>query len=135
MSGSIIYAYVSENPLSYTDPKGLCPVCVVPFIIGGVSALDVGATVAFLASGVALIDRMLSSGLEPGFLPADVGSAAWGQRKGIGAKAGKDLFHDIKKGNKKKPGSRAADVCTVNPDTGEILDGLGESIGNLNDGR
>ena len=45
------------------------------------------------------------------------------------------MFHDIKRGNRKKPGSRAADNCSVNPDTGEILDGQGQDIGNLNDGR
>ena len=129
------------NPLSFVDPYGLNPGAVAGAGIGsffGPIGTVVGGVVGFGAGawlGWNVVGPMLSSGLPPGFLPGDVGAKQWGRNNGIGAKGGKDLFHDIKKGNRGKPGSRAPDNCSVNPDTGEVLDGLGENIGNLNEGR
>ncbi|MEJ6003893.1 hypothetical protein WG898_25155, partial [Paucibacter sp. AS307] len=128
------YSYVGGNPTRYTDATGLCPMCVLPFL-GGITALDLGATAAVVGGGAALIDRMFSSGRAPGFWDAEKGAAEWGRRNGVGAKGGVDIFHDIKRGNRRKPGSRANDNCSVNPDTGEIRDGQGEHIGDLDLGR
>jgi hypothetical protein len=50
-------------------------------------------------------------------------------------KDAKKRFHEIKSGNRGRPGSKANDACGVNPDTGEIIDGTGEHIGDLNDGH
>ena len=41
----------------------------------------------------------------------------------------------IKKANKRKPGSKATDKCSVNPQTGDVYDGQGEHIGNLGEGH
>ena len=133
------YGYVGGNPVGYTDPKGEFAIAAVPIAMAVVAIAaaihGVQGTQDAINSSNSNGGPMLSNGLPPGFLPRDVGSKEWGRRNGIGAKGGKDLFHDIKRGNRKRPGSRAADNCSVNPDTGEILDGQGQDIGNLNDGR
>lgn len=70
-----------------------------------------------------------------GFMPGDAGAEEWGRRNGVGAKEGRRIFHDIKRGNRGKPGSKASDNCQVNPDTGEVTDSQGEHIGDMNDGH
>lgn len=69
---------------------------------------------------------------EPGFIDAEAGARKWGRRNNV-PNAG-DIFHDIKKGDRGKPGSKAADDCSVNPDTGDVNNGAGENIGNLGHG-
>lgn len=59
------YAYADGNPVSMIDPDGrlafLLP--AVPWVVGGgVTAMDIGATVAIVGGGAMLIDRMLSRG-------------------------------------------------------------------------
>ena len=58
------YGYVGGDPVGYVDPVGLCPVCVLP-LIGGVTALDLGATAAIIVGGAALIDQMFSNSNRP----------------------------------------------------------------------
>ena len=74
---------------------------------------------------------MMSSSFPEGFWPADAGSAEWGRRHGKGPKDGKDKFHRGVKGN--THGARPDHDFGVNPDTGEVIDQNGESVGNLND--
>lgn len=71
-----------------------------------------------------------STGLPPGYWPADAGASAWGRRAGVGAREGKGRFHGIKQ---KCPGSKATDVFGVNPNTGEVVDPTGEVVGTLDD--
>jgi hypothetical protein len=66
-----------------------------------------------------------------GYLPADKGAKEWGRRDGCGAEEGKRRFH---RGVKQRdPMSGAADDFYVNPETGDVLDPAGDSVGNLND--
>jgi RHS repeat-associated protein len=136
------YSYVGGNPISYIDPNGLNPGAAigagigtffagpVGTVVGGAIGFGVGAAIGWYVTG-----PMLSSGLPQGFWPGDKGADEWGRRNGIGAKGGRDIFHDIKRGNRRKPGSKAADNCSVNPETGEVRDGQGEHIGDLGLGR
>jgi RHS repeat-associated protein len=71
-----------------------------------------------------------STGLPPGYWPADTGAAEWGRRTGVGAREGKGRFHGIKQGC---PGSKATDVFGVDPKTGDVVDPTGEVVGNLDD--
>jgi RHS repeat-associated protein len=129
------YAYVGGNPLSWVDSTGLCPMCLaIPLVSSEITLTNIGIGAAIGGALVGL-DRMFNSGRPPGFWDGEKGAAEWGRRNGVGAKGGKDLFHDIKRGNRRKPGSRANDNCSVNPDTGEIRDGQGEYLGDLTLGR
>jgi RHS repeat-associated protein len=71
-----------------------------------------------------------STGLPPGYWPADTGAAEWGRRTGVGAREGKGRFHGIKQSC---PGSKATDVFGVDPKTGDVIDPTGEVVGNLDD--
>jgi RHS repeat-associated protein len=64
---------------------------------------------------------------EPGFWPGDAGSEEWGRRTNLGAKEGKRRFHKLKQDY----GGGATEDFVVNPDTGEVKDGAGDSAGNL----
>ena len=66
----------------------------------------------------------------PGYWPGDRGAAEWGKRNGLGARGGKNKFHGIKQGT---GGSRGDDDYSVNPETGDVTDQDGESVGNLYD--
>ncbi len=71
-----------------------------------------------------------SRGRPPGFWSADKGADEWGRRNGIGKKAGRRKFHDIKKGDGI---SKPDDSYGVNPDTGDVIGPDGENVGNLDD--
>jgi hypothetical protein len=141
------YAYVGGNPLRYIDFAGTNPAAgaiagagigtaILPgpgTVVGAAIGLGVGVWVGDKA--IKFFSEPMLATFPPGYLPGDKGAEEWGRRNDIGAKEGRDLFHDIKQGNRKKPGSRAGDNCGVNPDTGDIIDAQGENIGNLNGGR
>jgi RHS repeat-associated protein len=71
-----------------------------------------------------------NSGFPPGYWPGDKGAAAWGAKNGVGAREGKGRFHGIKQ---KCKGSKPTDKYGVNPDTGDVVDPEGNSVGNLDD--
>jgi RHS repeat-associated protein len=71
-----------------------------------------------------------NSAFPPGYWPGDKGAAAWGVKNGVGAREGKGRFHGIKQ---KCKGSKATDKYGVNPDTGDVMDPEGQSVGNLDD--
>lgn len=77
----------------------------------------------------------MANNLPLGFWSGDKGAEEWGRKNGIGAKGCRDIFHDIKQGDRSKPDSRASDNCSVNPDTGKIRDGNGDHIGDLDQGH
>lgn len=64
------YGYVSGNPLRYTDPKGLCPVCLAGPLLGGVTLGDLGIGAAITGAMVGL-DWMLSDATPPRGLPPE----------------------------------------------------------------
>jgi hypothetical protein len=133
VSGLIIYAYVGGNPISMVDPKGTF--FFIPALIAAAASTE-GAAVIIGSSAVLTGAAIwMANNLPPGFWPGNKGAEEWGRQNDVGAKGGRDIFHDIKRGNRSKPGSRAADNCSVNPDTGEVRDGNGDHIGDLGDGH
>jgi hypothetical protein len=47
----------------------------------------------------------------------------------VGARGGKNIFHGLKQ----NCGGKGDEDFSVNPDTGDVVDPSGESVGNLND--
>jgi hypothetical protein len=128
---------VTSDPVNWIDPNGLNPVAGAS--IGGTVAGPPGAFVGAaigIGIGVVIGDKMFSKeNRPPGAIDAIAGSKEWGKRNGVGGRKAVDIFHDIKKGNRGMPGSKAGDDCSVNPDTGDVYDGQGEHIGNLGEGH
>ena len=71
----------------------------------------------------------------PGAIDAKAGAKEWGRKNGVDGDRAVDIFHDIKRRNGGKPGSKAGDSCSVNPKTGDIFDANGDYIGNLDEGH
>ena len=134
------YVYVDNQPTRYIDPYGLNPATAVGAGIGtailpgpGTVVGAVVGTAIGIGIGVA-IDTVIQQSKRPsGAIDAIPGSKEWGRKNGVGNAV--DIFHEIKKGNRRRPGSKAADNCSVNPNTGEVFDGNGEHIGDLSDGH
>jgi hypothetical protein len=103
------YAYVNGNPIGFSDASGTV---ALPVTIGvGVGAIIIAtpqgqqAARDFATNVVRLVDAVLtffkpepvlSTGLPPGFWPADKGGEEWGRRNDVGAKEGRRRFHGIK---------------------------------------
>ena len=147
--GLNLFGYVRNDPLNYLDPTGENPVAgaLIGLGLGGPVGAVIGAgigTAVVLIGGAAVYDYVhnhwdtppppsdihLNSNFPPGYWPADRGAPEWGRRCGLGARQGKNRFHGIKQ---KCPGSRGTDEYGVNPDTGDVIDPSGESVGDLND--
>ncbi len=108
--------------------------------IGKTISTTAGAIAGALRSTIDAIDAAcdnspIKSVRPPGAIDAIRGAREWGKRNGVDPREAVDRFHDIKRGNRNRPGSRASDDCSVNPDTGEIYDATGEHIGDLGDGH
>ena len=122
------------NPLSGTDPSGLCPIClVVPFVGAGITVADIGIGAA-ISGGLIVLDKLVNSPAQstafpPGVWPGDKGSAEWGRRSGVGSREGKGRFHGVTQ----NCGGRGTDNYGVDPSTGDVYNPSGEVVGNLND--
>lgn len=63
--------YAEANPLQFTDPQGLCPMCVAAPVLGGgitLGDLGIGAAVGGAMLG---LDRMLNGAAQPRGLPPE----------------------------------------------------------------
>ena len=139
------YSYVGGDPLQYADPSGNMALPVAAGLGIGLVILSTPqgqqAATDFATGIVKIVDAISqarstpiqANRYEPGFIDAVRGAKEWGRRNGV-PNAG-DLFHEIKKGDRGKPGSKAGDNCSVNPETGDVNNGVGENIGNLGAGR
>lgn len=139
---SNVYAYVENNPISYVDSTGLNPALGAAggFAVAGPPGAVIGGLIGLGAAyyGGQYIGGQIASAMynrPPGAWPGDVGADEWGRRNDLGAKEGRRRFHDIKRGNRGKPGSKAADSCSVDPSNGDVYDGQGDYIGNLGEGH
>ena len=74
---------------------------------------------------------MMSGAFPPGFWAGPSGAKEWGKRNGVDPETAKRRFHRGVKGN--TLGTRADHDLGVNPETGEVIDQNGETVGNLND--
>ncbi|TYT26164.1 hypothetical protein FZO89_07765 [Luteimonas viscosa] len=74
---------------------------------------------------------MMSDQFPPGYKPGPVGAAEWGRRNGVSPREARERFHRGVKGNTK--GAGADHDFGVNPDTGDVIDPNGDSVGNLED--
>ena len=127
---------MGQNPLRHIDPLGLNPATTIGMGIG-TSIMPGAGTVVGVAVGTMIgigiggaADYIMQQSIRPpGAIDAIPGAKEWGRRNGV--KNAIDIFHDIKRANRNKPGSKAADKCSVNPDTGDVYDAQGEYIGNL----
>lgn len=53
VDGASVYGYVRQNPERWTDPRGLCPMCI-PIIVGGIEAGGGGSVTGAVIGGILL---------------------------------------------------------------------------------
>lgn len=120
------------NPISRVDPDGRF------FFVAAFGWSAVTATADFVAVAASswwASQTWMSSNAPPGAIDAERGAKEWGRNNDVNPNRAVDIFHGIKGNQKRKPGSKAKDSCSVNPDTGEVFDGQGEHIGDLSSGH
>lgn len=149
--GSNTFSYANQNPIRFYDADGRTAAAAGLCFIPGVGWVGCGAAAAGAAGAGAVCYltgacqnfaeacRDLWEGISgswsaesrpPGTWPADSGAAEWGKRNGVGAREGKNRFHDSKQGS---PWPGGAEDWSVDPESGEIYDPNGDSYDNLND--
>lgn len=72
---------------------------------------------------------VLQNNYPPGYWAGDKGAEEWGRRHGVPPDEARRRFHQAKQ----KSGGQGKDKYGTNPDTGDIIDQNGESVGNLGD--
>ena len=66
---------------------------------GGITATDIA--VGVVGAGALMgLDRLMSSGLPPGFIPGDKGAEQWGRNNGIDPNDARGRFHGVKQSDK-----------------------------------
>jgi uncharacterized protein RhaS with RHS repeats len=130
------YLYVGNNLLKWVDPQGLeaIPVEPVPVPLPPVFFPGTLENKAFVDTTTKVLDsiyNMAKGNRPPGFWPEDKGAIKWGKRNGVDPREAKDRFHKGIKPRCHTPGAR--DDLSTNPETGDVIDGNGDYVGNLGD--
>lgn len=95
---------------------------------GGITATEIA--VGVVGAGALMgLDRLMSSGLPPGFIPGDKGAEQWGRNNGIDPNDARGRFHGVKQSDK----GCGRDKYEVNPQTGEVCNPDGDVVGDLGD--
>jgi hypothetical protein len=151
VDGASVYGYALQNPARWSDPRGEEALSGA-LLFGGSAALADGplpfgeiiGACAIAAAVIAdcvlnevgicapepILPNVWNSKYPPGYWSGPEGAKEWGRRNGVPPKKAKDKFHKLKGKNK---GSGASEDFGVNPDTGDIVDGNGESAGNMDE--
>ncbi len=143
------YLYTGAEPVNWVDPWGLMtagdvirwapivfPIAPALPALAGTGVLGTGAVIGvgiiFYPSELddSTLNRPMMANFPPGYWDAVKGAEEWGRRKGIGKDQGRRKFHKLKGSCN---GSKANENYGVNPDTGDVVDGAGDWVGNLDD--
>jgi RHS repeat-associated protein len=158
VDGASVYGYVRQSPMMLIDPTGeaipllaraaapllLClrePLCqkwltqylldIALAALGADSLADLYEKLCNPPPPLPLPPNVTQSkGFPPGYMPGPAGAELWGKNNGIDPKKAREKFHRLKG---KHHGSGATENYGVNPESGDIVDGNGESAGNMDD--
>jgi len=117
VSGRGVYAYVGENPTTYTDPSGeFFQFLVVPIVVGVTQGVVEAATTLATGQGAAAAGEQFVDGFAGGFVTGLLGQFAPVSAIGALAVAGVDIAIESALGSREV-------IDIVSPADGAVLPG------------